>query len=444
MRPRSLDELVGHEELLSPDGFFSGLLQSGELIQSIVLWGPPGSGKTTLAHLIAERVRGHFVSFSAVTSGVKEVRALCQEAAERRRRLNLPTILFVDEIHRFHKGQQDAFLPHVERGTIFLIGATTENPSFEVVSPLLSRAKVLSLKPLTRSDIVKILERALADEERGLGARGLRADTPILEYLAALSGGDARSALNGLEMAASLLKQGETRIERRHAEVGMQRSSLLYDRAGEEHFNVISALHKSLRGGDADASLFWLGRMLEAGEDPMYVARRLIRFASEDVGNAEPSALQMAVAGQQAVHLLGMPEGGLALAQVVTFLALAPKSNALYTAYRAVQEDIRAGNTDPVPLHLRNAVTDLMAEEGYGRGYLYPHDSEDAVVDQGYLPGGLVDRRYYRPSSRGFEAELGERMRRWRRMRAEISAESRMDGGEEEAGEGGEEGTIER
>jgi putative ATPase len=421
MRPAGLDELEGQGHLTGPGGFLRRVFETGELVQSVILWGPPGSGKTSLAMLLREAVRGRFVAFSAVTSGVKEVRRICAEAAAARRARNEPTLLFVDEIHRFNKAQQDAFLPHVEKGTIMLVGATTENPSFEVVAPLLSRSKVLVLERLGTGSLVRILERALEDRKRGLGGRGLSAERDTLEYLAHLAGGDARSALNGLEVAASLLGEGETVLGREHVETGMQRSTLLYDKAGEEHYNLISALHKSMRGGDAQASLYWLGRMLEAGEDPLYVARRLVRFASEDVGNADPGALGLAVAAQQAVHFIGLPEGKLALAQAVSYLALAPKSNALDRAYARVRGEISRGRVPPVPHSLRNPVTPLMEDQGYGEDYRYPHDAPDAIVDQAYLPEELEGASFYEPTGRGFEKELRERIRAWREARRRLS-----------------------
>ena len=388
----------------------------------MILWGPPGTGKTTLASLVARVAGARFVTFSAVLSGVKEIREVTAAAQAERARHGQRTILFVDEIHRFNKAQQDAFLPHVEKGTLVLIGATTENPSFEVNAALLSRCRVYVLQPLTEDDVVGILERALGDAERGLGASGVRAEPAALRLMAGLANGDARSALNVLELAAGLAGgPGGVTAERVITEPvireAVQRKTLLYDKAGEEHYNLISALHKSLRDSDPDGSLYWLGRMLESGEDPLYVARRLVRFASEDVGNADPLALRLTLDAKEAYHFLGTPEGELALAQAVVYLALAPKSNAVYAAYNEVHEDIRERPAEPVPLHLRNAPTGLMKNLGYGRGYQYAHDAPDATVDQEHLPDALRGRRYYRPTDRGLEREMGERLRAWQERR---------------------------
>jgi putative ATPase len=390
-------------------------LERGEL-HSMILWGPPGSGKTTLASLMAHVTGARFVAFSAVLSGVKEIRQVVTEADTERTRRGRRTILFVDEIHRFNRAQQDAFLPHVEKGTIVLIGATTENPSFEVNSALLSRCRVYVLRPLGEPEIVEILRRALTDRERGLGAAGVRVTDDALAHIARLANGDARAALNVLELAAQLAT-GDT-ITAATIREASQRRALLYDKSGEEHYNLISALHKSLRDSDPDASLYWMTRMLDSGEDPLYVARRLVRFASEDVGNADPQALTLTLAAKEAYDFLGSPEGELALAQATLYLALAPKSNAAYVAYNEARADVDAAPAEPVPLHIRNAPTDLMKDLGYGAGYQYAHDAPDARVNQEHLPESLRGRHYYRPTSRGLEAELSRRLDDWRRWRA--------------------------
>jgi putative ATPase len=413
MRPRALDEVVGQQHLIGPGKVLRRALEDGAL-HSMLLWGPPGTGKTTLARLVAQVAGARFVTFSAVLSGVKEIRQVTAEAETERARRGRATILFVDEIHRFNKAQQDAFLPHVEKGTLVLIGATTENPSFEVNAALLSRCRVYVLEPLREDDLVGILSRALADRERGLGDRGASADADALRLIAQLSNGDARSALNILELAVALHGARVTEAAIREA---AQRKTLLYDKAGEEHYNLISALHKSLRDSDPDGALYWLGRMLEAGEEPLYVARRLVRFASEDVGNADPHGLRVALDAKDAYHFLGTPEGELALAQATCYLALAPKSNAVYAAWNAIKDDIREKPAEPVPLHIRNAPTGLMAHLGYGRGYQYAHDAPEALVDQEHLPDALRGRIYYRPVDRGAEKELAERLTRWRQWR---------------------------
>ena len=415
MRPRSLDEFVGQEHIVGPGKVLRKALENDE-IQSAIFWGPPGTGKTTLARIIANLTDSQFVAFSAVTSGVKEIREVIAKATIERRRSGRRTILFVDEIHRFNKAQQDAFLPHVENGTIVLIGATTENPSFEVISALLSRSKVFVLNPLTVSELKVVLERALADQEHGLASLLPVMEEEATSFLANTANGDARVALNALELAVVTTApddNGRRRITFAAAQEAMQKRSLLYDREGEEHYNIISALHKSMRGGDPDASLYWLARMLEAGEDPLYVARRLVRFASEDIGNADPQALLVAVAAKEAVHFIGMPEGNTALAQAVVYLATAPKSNAVYKAYLKVQEDVSVGENPPVPLHIRNAPTGLMKELGYGKDYKYPHDHPDKIVDQEYLPEALRGRHYYYPSDSGFESVIRKRMEEW-------------------------------
>ncbi|HEV8474499.1 MAG TPA: replication-associated recombination protein A [Methylomirabilota bacterium] len=415
MRPRSLDEVVGQEHLLGPGRVLRTALERGEL-HSMILWGPPGSGKTTLASLMARVAGARFVAFSAVLSGVKEIRQVVAEAEVERGRRRVRTILFVDEIHRFNRAQQDAFLPHVEKGTIVLIGATTENPSFEVNSALLSRCRVYVLRPLGEEQLVAIMKMALADVERGLGG-GVSATDGALRSIARLANGDARGALNVLELAAQLAEGGaitDTTIRE-----ASQRRTLLYDKSGEDHYNLISALHKSLRDSDPDASLYWMTRMLDSGEDALYVARRLVRFASEDVGNADPQALLLTLAAKDAYDFLGSPEGELALAQATLYLALAPKSNAAYLAYDEARADVDAAPAEPVPLHIRNAPTGLMKDLGYGKGYQYAHDAADARVDQEHLPESLRGRRYYRPVDRGLEAELARRLAEWRRWRAE-------------------------
>ena len=419
MRPRTLDEVVGQEDLLSPGRVLRTALEHGEL-HSMILWGPPGSGKTTLASLMAHATGARFVAFSAVLSGVKEIRQVIAEAETHQRR-GASTVLFVDEIHRFNRAQQDAFLPHVERGTIVLIGATTENPSFEVNAALLSRCRVYVLHGLGEPELTTILRRALTDREHGLGATAAEADDDGLAAIARIANGDARAALNILEVAVALAAApgGRRRISAVTVHEAAQRRTLLYDKSGEEHYNVISALHKSLRDSDPDAALYWLTRMLEAGEDRLYIARRLVRFASEDVGNADPRALTLTLAAKEAYDFLGSPEGDLALAQATLFLALAPKSNAVYVAYGEAQADVRERPAEPVPLHIRNAPTSLMKDVGYGAGYQYAHDAPDARVDQEDLPDALRGREYYRPTNRGLEAEMGRRLAEWRKWRAE-------------------------
>ena len=404
IRPRTLDEVVGQQHLIGPGKVLRRALEEGQL-HSMILWGPPGTGKTTLAFLMAQVAGARFVPFSAVLAGVKEIRQVVAEAQADRARGGKRTILFVDEIHRFNKGQ---------KGTLTLIGATTENPSFEVNAALLSRCRVYTLQPLSEDDIVAILERALRDPDRGLGATGATADTDSLRLIARLSGGDARGALNILELAVTLHGGAVTEAAIRDA---VQKKTLLYDKSGEEHYNLISALHKSLRDSDPDGALYWLGRMLEAGEDALYIARRLVRFASEDVGNADPQALRMALDAKESYHFLGSPEGELALAQATCYLALAPKSNAVYAAWNQVKQDIQDKPAEPVPLHLRNAPTGLMANQGYGKGYQYAHDAAEARVDQEHLPDALRGRVYYRPVNRGLEKELAARLDAWRTWR---------------------------
>ena len=419
MRPRSLDEIVGQDHLLGPGRVLRTAIESSEP-HSMILWGPPGSGKTTLASLMADVAGLRFVGFSAVLSGVKEIREVIARAEAERAQQGPRTILFVDEIHRFNRAQQDAFLPHVEKGTIVLVGATTENPSFEVNSALLSRCRVYVLNPLGEEDLVTILRRALTDADRGLGRIHVEVTDEALVGMARLANGDARSALNVLEIAVRLAAERRAgRVTDEMIRDAAQRKTLLYDKAGEEHYNLISALHKSLRDSDADASLYWLTRMLDSGEDALYVARRLVRFASEDIGNADPGALAVTLAAKDAYDFLGSPEGELALAQATVYLALAPKSNAVYVAFDAARKDVAERPAEPVPLHIRNAPTRLMKHLGYGTGYQYAHDAPDARVEQEHLPEALRGREYYRPTDRGLEAELGRRLAEWRRWRAE-------------------------
>ena len=414
MRPRTFDEFVGQEDLLAPGRPLREAIER-DLLQSIVLWGPPGTGKTTLARIIADTTRARFVSFSAVLAGIKEIRVVMSEAERLRKTTGRRTIVFIDEIHRFNKAQQDAFLPRVEAGDIILIGATTENPSFEVNAALLSRSKVFVLRGLTAEEVRSILERALADSERGLGALSAVVEPDALRAMAVYANGDARAALNLLDLsvAAAPLLDGHRHVDTARVEQTAQKRALLYDKAGEEHYNIISALHKSMRNSDPDAAVYWLARMLEAGEDPLYVARRLVRFASEDVGNADPQALTVAIAAKDAVHFIGMPEGNTALAQAVIYLATAPKSNAVYIAYGEAAHDAHRDVAQPVPLHLRNAPTKLMKDLEYGKGYRYAHDDADAVADMSCLPSALEGRKYYEPTERGFEKEIKRRLDGW-------------------------------
>jgi len=418
MRPRTLDEFVGQEHILAPGKPLRLQIERDDP-GSLIFWGPPGVGKTTLAKIIARMTRADFIEFSAVLSGIKEIKQVMADA-ERARQYGTRTILFVDEVHRFNKAQQDAFLPYVEKGSIRFIGATTENPSFEIISALLSRCRVYVLNPLTEEQIITLLKRALADQERGLGEMNLRASDDVLARIAAYSSGDARSAYNVLEVAAGTVgPNGE--ITDQIAQDALQKRVLRYDKAGEEHYNLISALHKSVRNSDADASLYWLARMIESGEDPLYLARRLVRMAVEDVGLADPNALSLTIAARDAVDFLGMPEGNLALAQAAVYLALAPKSNALYAAYGAVQQDVERTVAEPVPLHLRNAPTGLMKGLGYGAGYQYAHDLEQKVADMLCLPDNLKNRRYYFPTNEGIEKRIRERMEEIRKRRASIA-----------------------
>ena len=424
MRPTTFDELVGQEELLGPGRPLRQAINR-DTLQSIILWGPPGSGKTTLARLIAAVTTSRFVAFSAVLAGIKEIRNVMDSAEAARRLDKRRTILFIDEIHRFNKAQQDAFLPRVESGDIVLIGATTENPSFEVNAALLSRSQVYVLRTLAVPEIITILNRAIADKSRGVGSESLHVETEAVAGIARHANGDARVALNLLELgaAAATARAAETgdpvsaRLDAALVADAMQRRALVYDKDGEEHYNLISALHKSMRNSDPDAAVYWLARMVEAGEDPLYIARRLIRFASEDIGNADPQALALAVAVKEAVHFIGMPEANTALAQAVVYLAAAPKSNAVYTAYSRAATDAHREVADPVPLHLRNAPTRLMTELGYGKGYRYAHDEPEAVSAMDCLPTSLRGRQYYVPTTRGFEKELDRRLSAWRNVK---------------------------
>lgn len=418
MRPRSLEELVGQQHLVGPGKPLRVQIERDDA-GSMIFWGPPGVGKTTLAKIIAETTKATFIEFSAVTSGIKEIKQVMADAAKAAE-LHSRTIVFVDEIHRFNKAQQDAFLPYVERGTIRLIGATTENPSFEVISALLSRCRVYVLEPLPEGQVAMLLRRALEDKERGLGAQELTADDEALEMMASYSSGDCRSAYNTLEVAAQLANaDGSKHITKATAKEAIQQRVLMYDKSGEEHYNLISALHKSVRNSDPDAALYWLGRMLAGGEDPLYLARRIVRMAVEDIGLAAPEALNLCHSAKDTYDFLGSPEGELALAEAVVYLSLAPKSNAVYTAFGAVKDDIERTRQEPVPLHLRNAPTKLMKDLGYAEGYKYAHDEADKVADMDCLPDSLRGRRYYHPTQEGREKALAQRLDEIRKLRAE-------------------------
>jgi putative ATPase len=418
MRPRTLEEYAGQEHLIGPGKPLRAQMDRDDT-GSLIFWGPPGTGKTTLAKIIASLTQAEFIEFSAVLAGIKEIKQVMADA-ERARQYGTRTIVFIDEIHRFNKAQQDAFLPHVEKGNIRLIGATTENPSFEINGALLSRCRVYVLHPLTEDQIVQLLRRALTDEERGLGAMKLRAADDVLKTIASYTSGDARSAYNVLEVAAGLAEQAGSQPPEITGDIirnALQKRTLLYDKAGEEHYNLISALHKSVRNSDPDAALYWLARMIEAGEDPLYIARRVVRMAVEDIGLADPNALSLCMAARDAVDFIGMPEGNLALAQAVVYLSVAPKSNALYTAYEDVQHDIEQTAAEPVPLHLRNAPTSLMKGLGYGKNYQYAHNVEGKVANMQCLPENLRDRVYYQPTNEGIEKRIRDRMEEIRKLR---------------------------
>ena len=413
MRPRTLDDFVGQQHILGPGKPLRAQIDRDQLA-SIILWGPPGVGKTTLASIIAGMSRADFIPFSAVLSGIKEIKAVMADA-EKNHRLGRRTLIFIDEIHRFNKAQQDAFLPYVERGDISLIGATTENPSFEVVSALLSRAKVYALRALTVPEVVTLLKRALTDGERGLGAMHITATDDLLEQIAIYANGDGRSAYNLLELCAAGSNSGE--LSEQAVEDALQRKMMLYDKSGEEHYNLVSALHKSVRSSQADAALYWLARMLEAGEDRMYLARRLVRMANEDIGLADPRALEQAMAVQQAVHFLGIPEGDQALAQLTIYLAVAPKSNAAYEALNRAIATVQKSTAGPVPLHLRNAPTRHMKEWGYGKGYQHAHEFEDAITGMECLPESLAGTQFYEPTDRGMEKRIADRLAELRKSK---------------------------
>jgi putative ATPase len=414
LRPTTLDDIVGLEELLSPGRFLRNAIES-DRIPSMIFWGPPGSGKTTLARIIARTTRARFVTFSATSTSIKDIKVLMEEARKSRHARNAKTIVFIDEIHRFNKAQQDAFLPYVESGDITLIGATTENPSFEVNSALLSRSKVVVIPPLEREQVVLILGRALQDPT--VAKFGVKLTDSAIDFIAATSAGDARQALTSLQLVIETASASAEPIDTAELNTILQRRSLMYDKSGDEHFNIISALHKSIRNGDADAAVYWLVRMLEGGEDPMYLARRLVRAASEDIGNADPTALTLAVSVKDAVHFIGMPEGGVALAQLVAYLAASPKSNAAYIGYGEAVHEVRQGDNPPVPLQIRNAPTGLMKDLGYGRGYQYAHDFDDQTAAMECLPDSLKGRRFYEPKDVGAEGEIKRRLDRMREAR---------------------------
>ncbi len=437
MRPGNLDEFIGQLHVVGQGTLIRNAIEQDRIF-SMILWGPPGCGKTTLARIIAAETRSYFVYFSAVLSGVKEIRGVIAEAQNQQKLYRKRTILFVDEIHRFNKAQQDAFLHHVESGMITLIGATTENPSFEVISPLLSRCRVITLEMLAADDIAVIINSALRDPDRGIGNLNLVLEPDALSYLIGIADGDARVALNSLEIASSLVaktnefseKTGSLSISLKDLEQALQKKALVYDKSGEAHYNIISAFHKSLRGSDPDAALYWLERMLAAGEDPFYIARRMVRFASEDIGNADPQALNVAMNAMEAFKFLGHPEGELAIAQAAVYLATAPKSNSIYAAYGKVQQVVKKAGSLPVPFHIRNAPTRLMKDLGYGRDYKYAHQYEEAFVAQDYLPEKLKGRVFYTPSGRGYEKIVKERLDKWRRLRKQQERAEKEAGGE--------------
>jgi putative ATPase len=427
MRPQTLERFYGQEHLIGEGKILTQLIQSGRLV-SMIFWGPPGSGKTTLAFILAKTFDLPWIFFSAVLSGIKEVKEVMAKAEIHKRMYHQPTIIFIDEIHRFNKAQQGAFLPYVEKGDVILFGSTTENPSFEVIAPLLSRMKVLMLNPLSEETLIHILKEAVADGEKGLGEPGLRVEDEVFKAIILYSNGDARRSLNTLEIASSLADGG--RITEDVVREALQKRVLLYDKSGEEHFNLISALHKSLRNSDVDASLYWLCRMITAGEDPLYIARRLVRFATEDVGLADPRALEITLNAKTAYEFLGSPEGDLALAEAAVYLAAAPKSNRIYAAFTQVKKDVEAAPFEPVPLHLRNPVTKPMKEWGYGGGYRYAHDRDEATTDMETMPERLRDRRYYRPGGLGMEKDIAKRMEWWESLKRKMREEGKKGSGD--------------